>query len=58
MKPLGLTAATADAGIPKIILGWGSTTLIISNEKTEDIMKIVKYPEDSCLLINRVSKTI
>ena len=51
--PLGLIAAAsaADAGIHKKILGPGSTTLIISNEGMEDIMKIVKSLEDSDLLI-------
>ena len=58
--PLGLIAAAsaADAGIHKKILGPGSTTLIISNERMEDIMKIVKSLEDSNLLIEWVSKTI
>ena len=43
--PLGLTAAAsaADAGIHKKILGSGTTTLIISNEEMNDIMKIFKY---------------
>ena len=41
--PLGLTAAAsaADAGIHKKILGSGTTTLIISNDEMEDIIKIV-----------------
>ena len=41
--PLGLTAAAsaADAGIHKKILGSGNTTLIISNEEMNDIIKIV-----------------
>ena len=39
--PLGLTAtaSTADAGIHKKILGYGNTTLIISNEEMNDIIK-------------------
>ena len=47
--PLGLTAApsAADAGIHKRTLGSGNTTLIISNNEMEDIMKIVKSLEDS-----------
>ena len=47
--PLGLTAAasTADAGIHKKILRSGTITLIISNDEKEDIIKIVKYLEDS-----------
>ena len=46
---LGLTAAAsaADAGIHKKILGSGSATLIISSDEMEDIIKIVKSPEDS-----------
>ena len=58
--PLGLTAAglTADAGIHKKILGPGTTTLIISNDEMEDIMKIVKFLEDSGLLLKGVSEAI
>ena len=43
--PLGLTAAAsaADAGIHKKILGSGhNTTLIISNDEMNDIIRIVK----------------
>ena len=40
------------------MLGSGFTTLIISNEGMNDIMKIVKSPEDSGLLIKGVSETI
>ena len=42
--PLGLTAAAsaADAGIHKKCLGSGhNTTLVISNDQMEDILKIV-----------------
>ena len=58
--PLGLTAATsaADAGIHKKILGSGNTTLIISNEEMNDIMKIVQALEDSNILLKGVTKTI
>ena len=51
--PLGLTAAAsaADVGIHKKLLGSGhrpfSTTLIISNDEMEDVIKIVKSLEDS-----------
>ena len=57
--PLGLTAeaSAADTGIHKKILGSGTTTLIISNEEMKD-MKIVKFLEDSGLLLKRVSETI
>ena len=71
--PLELTiaASAADAGIhffffffglarsydPRAISS-GTTTLIISNEEIEDIMKILKSLEDSDVLIKGVTKTI
>ena len=55
--PLGLTAA-ADAGIHKKILGFGNTTLIISNEEMNDIMKIVQAPENFNILLKGVTETI
>ena len=57
---LGLTAAAsaADAEIHKKILeSANTTTLIISNDAMEDIIKIVKYLEDSGLLLKWVTKT-
>ena len=58
--PLRLTAAASagDAGIHKKILGSGKTTLIISNDEMKDIIKIVKFLEDSGLLLKGVSETI
>ena len=69
--PLGLTvvASTADAGIHTKILGSGcrhsssfvshnTTTLIISNNEMEDIIKIVKSLENSGLLLKGVTKTV
>ena len=58
--PLGLTAAAsaADAGIHKKILGSGTTTLIISNEEMNDIMKIAQVLEDSNVLLKGVTETI
>ena len=56
--PLGLTVASsaADAGIHKNILGFGhNTTLIISNDEMEDILKIVKSLQDSVLFLKGVS---
>ena len=38
--------------------GSGMTTLIISKEEMKDIMKIVKSPEQSGLLVKGVSVTI
>ena len=60
--PLRLTAAAsaADAGIRKKILRSGhiNTTLIISNDEMDDILKIVKSLEDSGVLLKGVSETI
>ena len=59
--PLGLAAvaSAADAGIHKKILGSGSkTTVIISNDKIEAIIKIVKSLEDSGLLLKAVTETV
>ena len=49
--PLGLTAASSasDAGIHKKILGSGNTTLIVSNNDMEHLIKMVKSLEDSGL---------
>ena len=60
LVPLGITAAASaiDAGIQKNIHGSGTTTLIISNEKTNDIMKIIQSLEDSNILLKGVTKTI
>ena len=59
--PFGLTAAAsaADAGIHKKILGsWNATTLIMSNNEVDDIIKIVKSLEDSSLLLKGVTQTV
>ena len=62
LVPLGLAAAAspADARIHKKILGSGhnNTTLIISNDKMDDILKIVKSLENSEVLLKGVSETI
>ena len=42
----------------KKMLGSGTTTLIISNEEMNDIMKIVQTLEDSNILLKGVTKTI
>ena len=57
---MGLTGATSatDAAIHKRMFGSDFTTLIISNEEMNDIMKIVKCLEESGLLIKGVSKTM
>ena len=53
-------ASSIDAGIQKKkkIHGSGTTTLIISNEEMNHIMKIVQALEDSNILLNGVAKTI
>ena len=58
--PLGLTAAASatDAAIHKKIFELGVTTLIISREKINNIMKTVKSLEESGLLIKGVSETV
>ena len=58
--PLGLIAAAsaADEVIHKKMFGSGTTTLIISDEEMDDIMKIVKFLEESGLLMKGVSETI
>ena len=61
LRLLGLTAASSaiDAGIQKkIYSGSGTTTLVISNEEMNDIMKIVQVLEDSGILLEGVTKTI
>ena len=57
---LGLTVAASatDAATQKEMFGSGMTTLTISNEGINDIMKIVESFEESGLLIKDVSKTI
>ena len=42
----------------KHFLGSSMTVLIISNKKIKGVMKIVKYPEESGLLIKTVSEAI
>ena len=58
--PLGITAAASaiDTGIQKKIHGSGTTTLIISSEEMNGIMKIVQALEDSDILLKGITKTI
>ena len=60
LAPLGITAVASavDAGIQKKIHGSGTTTLIISNEEMNDIMKFVGALEDSNSLLKGVTKVI
>ena len=58
--PLGLTAAAsaADAGIHKKLLGSRNTTLIVSSDEIEGIIKIVKSLENSGLSLEGVIETV
>ena len=58
LAPLGLTAAMSDGNIKKKMLGSGTTTLIISNDEMNDIIKIVKSLEDSGVILKGISETI
>ena len=60
LDPLGITAAASaiDAEVQKKIHGLGTTTLIVSNEEMNDIMKIVQALEDSNILPRGLTKTI
>ena len=50
--------SAADAAIEKKTYGSGTTSLIISNEEMEDMMKIVKSIEELGLLVKKISETI
>ena len=60
LTPLEITAAASaiDAEIRRRIHGSGTTTLIISNEEINDIMKIIQALEDSNIWLKGVAKTI
>ena len=60
LTPLGLTAAMSaiDAGIQKKIHGSGTTILMISNEESNDIMKIVQDLANLKILLKGVTKKI
>ena len=52
------SSSAADAAIQKKIFGSCVTTLIIPNEEMKNIMKIIKFLEESGLLIKGASETI
>ena len=63
IKPLGLlgltvTSSAIDLGVQKKIYGSGTTTLVVSSEEMNDIMKIVQALEDSNILLIGVTRTI
>ena len=63
-KPLGILGLTAaasatDAAINKKFLGSGGhTTLIISNDDMQDLLKIIKSLEDSCIEVKTVKNEV
>ena len=59
MSPLGITAAASaiDPGIQKEMDGSTTTTLITSNKKINDILKIVQALEDYDTLLKGITKT-
>ena len=63
IKPLVLldliaASSAIDASVQEKIYGSGTTTLVISNEEMNDIMKIVQASEDSNVLLKGVTKTV
>ena len=60
LAPLGLSAAMSatDAAIQKKMFGSGNTTLIISNDDINDLIKIVTALEEHDILLKGTSKTI
>ena len=64
IKPLGVlglasAASAADAAINKKIIGTGNhTTLTISNDAMQDLLKIVKSLEDSGILLDGITETV
>ena len=57
-RPPPPAASAIDAGIQKKIHSYETTTLIISNEEMNGIIKIVQTPENSNILLKGVTKTI
>ena len=60
LAPLGLSAAMSatDAAIQRKMYGSGNTTLIISNNDLNDLIKIVTALEEHDILLKGTSKTI
>ena len=64
IKPLGMlglaaAASATDPAINKKILGSGNhTTLIISNDDMQELLKIVKSLEDSGILLDGITETV
>ena len=60
LAPLGLSAAMSatDAAIQKKMYGSGNTTLIISDNDMDNLIKIVTALEEHDILLKGTSKTI
>ena len=60
LAPLGITTAASaiGVGVHKKIHCLGTITLIISNEETNNILKIVQAIEEFTILLKGVTKTI
>ena len=58
LLPLGFTTAVSAAKRKKILGPGHNTTLVISNDDMEDILKIVNSLEDSGLFLEEVSETM
>ena len=64
IKPLGMlgltaTASATDAVMDKKILGSGNhTTLIVSNDDMQYLLKIVKSLEDGGILLDGITETV
>ena len=59
MLDLTAAASTTDAALNKKIPGPGNhTTLIISNDDMQGLLKIVKSLEDSGILLNGITETV
>ena len=60
LASLGITAcsSTIDVGIQKKIHGFGTTTLIISDEQVDDILKIVQALEGFNILLKGITGKI
>ena len=60
LAPLGITAVASanDTRIQKKIHGSATTTLIISNEEINDIMKIIQSLEDSNIFLKESLKQL
>ena len=60
LAPLGLSPAMSaiDAAIQKKMYGSGNTTLILSENDMNDMIKIVKALEEHDVLLKGITKTI